>query len=109
MEKGKKALPISYVTGKRKSSKKLGLLDHSGTYYLINNCDEEKGVFEANLNAKGKRSFFSINCQENRTIRQSKAINYSKYTHMKSHSYKANFFICDRLFEGESLPGVQDK
>ena len=48
----------SYVTGKRKSSKKLDLLNHSRTYYVINDSDIRKGMLVANLTVKEKVFFY---------------------------------------------------
>ena len=68
----KKAPLISCVTSKRKSSKELNLLDHSGTYYVINDCDVRKGVFVANLMQRKKRSFFDQQpSEQNNTAEQS--------------------------------------
>ena len=58
VEKEKKAPLIIYVTGKRKSSKKLDSLDHSGPCYVINNYDVRKGGLVADLNAKEKDHLF---------------------------------------------------
>ena len=69
----KKTPLISYVTGKQKSSKKQDSIDHSGTCYVINDCDIRKGVSVANLNAKEKSSF-TINRQANNIVWQNKAI-----------------------------------
>ena len=64
--------------------KKPDLLDQFGTYYVTNDCDVRKDVSVANLNAKKKWSFFSISSRANKIIQQTKAINYSNYTNMKT-------------------------
>ena len=74
-----------YVTGKQKSSKKLDLLNHSGTYYVINDCDVRKGVLVANLTVKKKRSFF-IKSQANKL--------HQLYIY-ENHYYKTNFLVRD--------------
>ena len=95
----KKALLISYVTGKRKSTKKPDLLDQFGTYYVINDCDVTKDVSVANLNAKEKKVFFSISSRANKIIQQNKAINYINYTYMKTNlTTQISLFVTLRHF-----------
>ena len=86
---------MSYVTGKRKSSKKLDLPDQSGTYYVIKNCDVRTAVLVANLNAKGKKHLFFDQqpSEQNSAVKQSDKLQ-QLYIY-ESHFCKANFLIRD--------------
>ena len=94
-EKRIKAPLISYVTGKQKSSKKLDLLNHCGTFYVINDYDVRKSVSVANLKAKGNKVFFLDQhpSEQNNTAEQSDKLQ-QLYIY-KNHSHKANFLIRD--------------
>ena len=82
VKKGRKRAPlISYVIGKQKYLLKPDLLDHYGTYCVINDCKVREGMSVANLNAKEKSFFFSINSRGNKIIQQNKVINYSSDTY----------------------------
>ena len=94
MKKEKKAPLISFVTGKQKSSKKQDLLDHSGTYYVINDCNVRRGISVANLNAKEKVFFFDQQPSKQNTAEQSDK-SQQLYIH-KNHSYSAYLLICDK-------------
>ena len=94
-EKRIKAPLISYVTRKQKSLKNLNLLDHSGTYYVINDYDVRKSISVANLNAKRNKAFFFDQhlCEQNNTAEQSDNLQ-QLYIYI-NHSHKANFPIRD--------------
>ena len=80
-KKEKKAPLVSYVTGKRKLPKKPDLLDHSGTYYVINDCKVIRGVSVANLNVKEKKVYCDQQpSEQNNTAEQSDKITPTMHT-----------------------------
>ena len=84
-EKRKKTPLISYVTGKRKSSKKPDLLITLEAYYVINDCDVRRSVSVANLNAKEKKVFCDQQPgEENNTAEQSDELQQLYCTYMKT-------------------------
>ena len=97
VKKQKKPPLIRYVTGKRKSSRKLDLLDHSGTYYVLKDWDIRKRLFVPNLNVKNKKVFFfdQQQSEQNNTAEQSDEL-LQLYID-KNHSYKANSLIRDNI------------